>query len=374
MKNPFKIIFKSLVKPFYKENAGTFIFVVAMMFGIVGMVDGAGLLQYHYSLIMAMLNSYTFLLIIFLVWFFYYAKCIAFVSNLIQSQQYNFLYVLNGLEKAKRFYLFLLVTVWLALPVLGYSVLIVVIGCVQHFYWPVLLTICYHLFLCITIARKYTHLLENPYSKSHKAGRPSSITPSSYGFALLRFIFKKQKNVLIGIKVFTCVLLYLIARNNTIEDYDIRFAYLFYGFGVLGNSILIHRVRMFEETYFSFYRGLPIATLKRFFQYGFIYIVVLLPELFTIAFLTPQYLHYTDAINFFLCSYGLLLLMNSISFFSSTGIKEYLKLLLLIYFVQYFFVISGHLDFLYPLLFLTGFLFFIKGYYKFERTINQTIQ
>ncbi len=51
MTYPFKILFKSFVKTFYKENAGAFVFVFTMLFCIVSKVDGAGLYEYHYSLV-----------------------------------------------------------------------------------------------------------------------------------------------------------------------------------------------------------------------------------------------------------------------------------------------------------------------------------
>ena len=57
MSQPGKILFKSFIRPFYKENAGVFIFVFMMMFFIVNKVDGAGLFEYHYSLILATLTS-----------------------------------------------------------------------------------------------------------------------------------------------------------------------------------------------------------------------------------------------------------------------------------------------------------------------------
>ena len=53
----YSILWKALVKPFYRENAGLFVFVFTMMFFIVNKVGGAELLEYHYSLILGTLKK-----------------------------------------------------------------------------------------------------------------------------------------------------------------------------------------------------------------------------------------------------------------------------------------------------------------------------
>ncbi|MEJ0104494.1 MAG: hypothetical protein WDO19_18860 [Bacteroidota bacterium] len=50
MNYPARILFQTLVKPFYKENAGAFVFIFTLLFYAVGSVDGAGLFAFHYSL------------------------------------------------------------------------------------------------------------------------------------------------------------------------------------------------------------------------------------------------------------------------------------------------------------------------------------
>jgi hypothetical protein len=57
------ILIKSLVKPYYRQNAGLFVFVYFIMILAVGRANEAGLLEYHYSLIKGMLiNPVIFIL------------------------------------------------------------------------------------------------------------------------------------------------------------------------------------------------------------------------------------------------------------------------------------------------------------------------
>jgi ABC-type multidrug transport system fused ATPase/permease subunit len=370
MNYPGKILFKTIVKPFYKENAGVFIFLFTMMFYIVGVVDGAGLFAYHYSLIIGMLSSYTFLLLVFVVWLLYAAKCTAFVSATLYKPEYAFLDIYNRLSKVKRFRLFLATEAWLLLPVLLYALLIVIAGCYNHLFLPILFVIVYILLLCITAAAWFAYLLNNTNKNQSVAWRKLKVLPQlsllPYFVILIRFVANKQKNLWLGIKLFTCGVLYLIARNNTPADLDTSTAFLFFNFGILANGVLVYRIRAFEETYLNFYRGLPVSLVKRFLQYSRTYLVLFIPECITTAALTPKHLRYADALNFMLCGFSLLVLMNSITFLHDFKMKDYLKILLLLFFVLFAFMVTIGFTFLYMLFFILAIAFFARGYYKFE--------
>jgi hypothetical protein len=189
---------------------------------------------------------------------------------------------------------------------------------------------------------------------------------SAYPVILLRFVGNKQSIIWVGIKIFTCGVLYLIARNNTLNSSDLRLLFLFFSAGILANGILVNRVRQFEGMYLSFYMGLPISLLKRLLQYSIVYFVLLFPEFGTVLILAPLHLSYNDALQFSLCGYSLLLLMNSITFLQHFSTKEYLPILLLILCVQYIFLMTAGLFFL--ILIFLGFavMLFLIGYYKRE--------
>lgn len=368
----YKILFRTLVKPFYAENKGVLVFIFTMMFFIVSEQSGAGLYEYHYSLVTGMLSNYIFLLFVLFVWLLYARKCVAFVSNKLDMPEYNFLHILNSLSKAKRIRLFFLVEIWLMMPIIIYSIFITFNGLQQHFYIPLLITIIFLALLCLAPAIWYTFLLNNPqkfqlFSNQNKASL--SLLIPTYQVILLRFISNKQKIIWIGIKVFTCGILYLVARNNTSTEYDAPFAFMFFNFGILANGVIIYRIREFEESYLSSYRGLPITLLKRFLEYSLFYFLLLIPEFFTGIILTPNHLHYIDAINFSLCGYSLLLLMNSITFLQNFSMKDYLKILLLIFCVEFIFLMAFGLTVLYCFFLIFAFALFFKAYYRFEQSV-----
>ena len=116
-----------------------------------------------------------------------------------------------------------------------------------------------------------------------------------------------------GLKLFTCGIIYLISRNSLIAEPDeIGLLFIFFNFGILANGVIIYRVREFEQTTLLFYRGLPISYLKRFFNYSLLYFILLMPEFITLIMLEPKHIESTTMIQFALCSYSLLSLLSEI--------------------------------------------------------------
>ena len=54
------------------------------MFGVVGRANGVGLLEYHYSLIQAIMTNIPFLLFTLGAWFLYALKCAQFVVGYLR--------------------------------------------------------------------------------------------------------------------------------------------------------------------------------------------------------------------------------------------------------------------------------------------------
>ena len=296
----------------------------------------------------------------------------AFVSDILTKPEYRFLYIFNCLSKIEKIRLFFFVEVWIMMPILIYSVFIFYTGLHQHFYIPLLIVITFLVFVCVAPAIWYVSLLNNSVKFQFFPRLKFTVfllLIPTYQVILIKFILNRQKTIWIGIEIFTCGILYLIARNNIPTEYDGNLTFIFFNFGILANGVIIYRIRAFEELYLTFYRGLPITLLKRLFSYLLFYFVLLMPEFFTAFILTPTHLHYVDAINFSLCGYSLLLLMNSITFLQNFSMKDYLKILIVIFCVEYVLLLVWGLSLLYCLFFTLAITFFLKAYYRFERCV-----
>src|SRR5258708_1244920 len=371
MSYPYKLLFRSLVGPFYRENISLFFFLFVVMVGVVGEVDGAELWKYHYSLALAMLKNYSYLAFFFVACLLYTKKCVRFVSGLLQQPPHSFITVYNNLGRTKRFRLFLLVEVWLLVPILIYAAFVVAYGWIHHLYFTIALVVVYLLLLCFFSALWFIYLLENLYKDKLLKIKIRLPFSSAYEVILLRFVAHKQKIMWLGFTIFTCGVLYMVALNNMVNDYETVFPFLLFNFGILAHGVIVFGIREFEETYLSFYRGVPVSLLKRWVEYSLVYFVLLIPEFITTILLVPVHLHYGDAILFSVCGYGLVLLMNGITFLRNFSRKEYLFLLLMIFCVQYVFLAWIGLLLLCGVLFAAAFVSFLAGYYRFGRAVVQ---
>jgi hypothetical protein len=142
---------------------------------------------------------------------------------------------------------------------------------------------------------------------------------------------------------------------------------LFFSLGILGHGLLIHQIRDLEETRLRFYRSIPVSLFRRFVQYAMFYLVIFLPEIFTIVLLTPKHLDYSDAVLFIFFGYSVLLFLHSLLFIRFFPMKAYLKIILCLYLMIYFSILVSSILWLCLILFLSSLVVFLNKYYQYER-------
>jgi hypothetical protein len=363
------VLLKTLIKPFYRQNAGLFIFLIVVMFGIVGQIDDHDMIDYHYALILGMLKNPLIFILVFLLWFIYAIKCIQFVTRSIQKAENSFLGILTSLEARRTYLQFFLLQLLLFLPVLLYSLVIIAVAFYNKWYVEGIIVFIYNMLICALSARLYTYKLKN-----HEQSFTTFLDRVPYfgirsklsGVILIRYLFNKRKVLLFSLKLYNCGILYLILRNLSNENYDIRLPFIFYSFGLLGHGILIYLIREFEEKKLLYIRSLPLSLVNRFIQYTLLYGLILIPEVTTLGLLTPKFLHYNDAFMMVSCSYSILLLLNCILFIAPYSMRDYLKMSLGIFFILYFSIFTQTLIWLPPAFLISSILLFFSRYYKYE--------
>lgn len=362
------ILIKSIVKPFYQRHAGLLVMVFVLMFGVVNILDRAKFTDYHFFLIKGLLTNPFLFLLVLLLWLLYIKKTEQFTINTLKSPEYSFLHLLSILEKKKLFFLLIEMQSLLLLPVLIYAAIIIPTGIYLHAYMGCLIIVIF-LIAGITIsARIYLTTILNP-GKSIPARSILSLNLKSmpYWSFFIRFIAENKKLLFAGIKIYSCVILYEMIRNQTRIVYDLRMIFIFYSLGLLGHGLLIYQLRDMEESRLAFYRTIPRSLLNRFMQYGMLYFILLIPEFITIASLTPAYLLARDSILFITFSFTLVLFLNSLLFIQLFRSKDYLKIILCLFFLIYFCVLSKTIAWLCIGLYFSSMVIFITGYYRFEK-------
>ena len=368
MKNAsWHIIFKIFVQRFYAQNSGFFLFIFLVMFGIVQTLTDSLLIEYHYHLIMGMLENYLTFSIVLFLWTLYNLKCVQFVTNILSASDASFLNAINILPRKKTFRLLLMMQLFLYLPALIYSVAILAAAAFHHLYAKGLLIILFHGLSCFIIAKFYQQRIKYCGLKMNNKLIDWKINlPKPYFSFLVSYVFADLKFLFFGIKIFTCLLILGFLKNLEQNDYDYRLMMLIYTMCLIGNGVIIHKVRTLEETRLTFYRQLAIARWKRWLQYFCFYFILMIPELIIFLRATPLPLHAWDTTLISLFTFSFLLLLHAILSAWLLSFKDFLKIALGLFFVIYFFIVGKFLMPLIALLFFSSTIIYLISYYKFE--------
>ena len=338
------------------------------MIASVGRANGVGLLEYHFTLIKAMLTDYKFLAFVLIAWLLYGLKCEQFIADKLQGKNYTFISVLNSKTTSFVFARMLQVQWMFFLPVILYAAICVWIGITHQWYANTIIIILFILTVCLTGAWRYERLIRKngtmrtvsfmkmslPFSKGH------------YIRFLLQYIGDRRKMLFLGIKIFSCLLVFGMLLNRAKEESDMSMFLLFYSFGLMGHGILIYKIRQTEEFNMGFYRGLPVPLSSRLIQYAGLYLILLIPEIIIILLMTPVHLDYLNAFRLIFFGWGILILLNSLLFIGLFKPFSYLKIVSGIYFMVFLAILTGLTVPFTICLFLIAMYLFSQNYYRFE--------
>ena len=362
------ILFKSLVKQYYRQNAGLFAFLLFMLLGAVGRANEAGLLEYHYSLIQGMMLNPAIFMLVLLAWFFYAKKCEQFITPTLRRPDFSFLNILSLVNTKRAYRLLMEVQLLVFLPVILYMLVVAVVGFYKQWYVQTIVMLLYVLVICFVSARWYLYMLQNPGADRYrlKWRIPDLFWETFYWSILIRYVLTNRKLLLFIIKIYSCGMLCLLVVRQTPAVYDLSIIILFYSFGLLGHGVLIRQVRAIEDRNLVFYRSLPRSLFGRYVQYVCLYFILFIPEIITIGYLTAAYLHYQDALLFIFFGYSVLLLLNSLLFIKSFTMFGYLKIITGFFFVIFLAMVSGMLQWLTVFSFILAIVLFFSRYYRYE--------
>src|SRR5258708_2222081 len=361
MSTPFLLLLRSLVKPFYRQNAGFFLFLFLIFFGVVAPSQQPA---YHYALILGMLDAPVFLGIVLTALFLYALKCNNWVASSLQDPDFSFLNLLSRLDKRRSFLWLLAVQIMLFLPVSVYAVAVSSVAIYKGRYGVALMVQLYIILLCLTGAGRYRYAVYHPggLGRSLLSFLPPSLrnrrltgTAPPYWSFFIRSLFHANKALLLGLKLSGCAILYLLLKDQYPAYYDFRMPFLIYSLVLFGHGVLIYRCRELEEKRLLFYRGLPVSLLGRFIQFGWLYFLLSMPEMLTIGWLTPASVHLKDAFGFILSGYSVLLLLHSVLGVVPLKMGDFLKLSLGIFGILYACVLGD------VLILLAGCFFVVAG-------------
>lgn len=328
---------KILVRTFYREHAGFFVFVFLVFFGVV---QPSTQLYFHYALIRGILETPALMGLVALAWGLYGLRVRRFILQTLGDPDARFLYKINALP-ARRIAAQCVRTATVLLgPVIGYAVLIIVVAIARNAAGKAMEVSGFVTLLVAGTAWEMYRRLRYPGGNAKNTGRPGW-RRVTYGSILLRFLWAENKGITVAVKIFSCSFLYLFLRVQTREDYDLRMPFLAYSLALFGHGILLHRCRKLETTRLLGYGSLPVNVFRRGTQYALFCFGLLLPEIIVLGWLTPHPIRLIDALAFAGLGYVILLMLESILLAWTLTPAEYLKLCLILFGILYILVLKA---------------------------------
>lgn len=357
------ILRKSIITPFYRSHAGLLIFVFLVMFGTV---ESRYLVNYHETLILGMFNSTVFMLCVIIVWILYSLKILLYILSLLRKPEYVFLNSMILINKSKAFAQILIAVFSCFLPVIVYSIFIYSVGISQHYYVNSMGIFIFHVILCCINA--YVILLflrtQHKYSWTLVSLRLPNLG-GRIGFYISHILSEEKIGLLIS-KGFSLALLYIVREASEPGD-DFRILGLTWVFVLLAHTLLVLKVKTFEDQYLTWMRSLPINSVKTCLLYFAFYTAIMLPELlFSVTMIENAY----EVLILALLSGGLLMFIHAYLFKPNRNPDRYSVLLFWLLIITFLIILSKLIIALIIALVLTASIRITNRYYKYESTID----
>ena len=310
-----KILMLSTVQAFFRQRAGMFFVLLAILFGFMGASE-------HYGFALFFLTDPFGMFYLAGIWIVYTFLCGHFISNLWTCPDYSFIYQTRLWPNFKRMSRFLLMALGFLQPILYYGIYILAIARqdkLLHRVWPIFV---FYVLLSAAIVLIAEWRICNPQLFNSKAKssfawpfpRPVSWIYWSIEWLIrekgLTFLFCKVGSV----GVIICTLIYYQT-----DVYDIRLPAIGFSLGYLLNIGLSFELFFWENEIWLWNRSLPISKPNRFLRTGIIHAILLAPE--TLVAIRYQIISFSEVMQLYGLGLALILLFHAY-LYKRTGLLE----------------------------------------------------
>lgn len=364
------ILYKTLVREYYRQNTG-FLFLVLMFgFGILRPEDHIALASYVFA-------SPFLLVLVFGLWALYHLKTLFFVRQRFLWDSHSFLYELVLIPATARRFLLWAVQMMLWLPVVAYAAFVGYFGWKTGQRSAVLLTGGYLLLLPLTGVGAYEYRLFRPNPDTRLNQLSAYINrrfTKPYWSYFVLYLFNQAPVLLFLTKAFTCAVVVGVCRLYPTDSYDERLLSLAGAvIGMVHLVILLHLYE-FEHVQLPLLRNLPLSPGKRFVHYSCLFTLLILPEILFLFRYLPQGVSFLYALEWCGLLIGLLWLIFG-RFLQKHHTMEHLLKLGVYAFVALYFLVMFRLP-LPVIIFLclsAGVWLFNRHYYSSEYLIDTEV-
>ncbi len=327
------------------------------------MVEGSQLVSYHLSLMTGIIQSTSFLLIVFSVWFVYSVKSSQFVISSFAWPQNSFLFTLTCLPRSHQIGYLLFTHGFIHLPVWAYALVTSLVAFKQGNLLIGIFLLSFNFLLCFTMSVISVFQLNNPSSLYRSPlfhiQFPKKKTLTWF---YLSFIMNDLKLITMVTKLFS-YLAVVGFFQIPLDHYENRIPFMGFLLGLTAHAILIFEIRKWEDSYLTFTKNLPLSSIKRYLVLALVYTLLIIPEIFLMI---VNKVHVVDLFAVIIFGMAYLLFIHSSLYHLNMNMDRYIQFIsitFLISFTLILFTLSWFLVFIYATVSIS---WYKKYFYSFE--------
>ena len=362
MKVIHKVLIRTLVKEFYRANAGFFLFVALLAFGFLKTPE-------HEAIAGALANNPIYYLVPLGLWMLYAIKTISFCFTAKRLPANWFLTDLNLLTNGKRKSLVLYLQLLLLIPILGYSAFLAYIAFRQGQTNSAIMVIVGNLLILLASGHLLHAKLIEPTDSSTKSRFQSwtSMLPKWYSMYFIHNLFQRHGISLLVNKFFSIGVILGATAIFEVEGVDLRYLALGMLLSSAINAGFSFRHQEFDRNSMKIFRNLPINKLNLFWKDTITYFLLSLPEIIVLFGNNLLNISIFHLVQIGLILPTILILHRTVMLTSIKGMEQFMKYVFFTTAIL-FFVIMGHVNLMLieTLALFTGIMLYSKMKQKHE--------
>lgn len=276
MKAVFRILHRSLVVEFYKQNAAFFGLILLVLFGFVKSNE-------HIAIGAFFVGNPEALFFLYIPWLAYTAKVLLFQLPVINKPEHHFLESFFVLDLKTKILAVTSTSVSLLIPVLAYAIFLLFLALPEGQFTAVIsITICLTMLITLMASTILYWLNRLPHEKKIFQIRLFKRIPLPASLFFITFIIRKEIVMLILSKVYSCLLIIGTSALYATDNFDLRLLTTGVMLSAVGNVALLHKYISFQYQSMAFTLNLPLSTFTIISRHILVIVILSIPEIFTL--------------------------------------------------------------------------------------------
>ena len=313
-----KIVHRSLVIEFYKQNAAFFGLILLVFFGFIKSSE-------HIAIGTFLIKNPGALLLLYLLWFAYSIKVIFFLMPAINKRENQFLNVYLLLGKKVKIATIVTTSASLLIPVLLYAIFLISLSFPHHSIFPIISITGCSILLIMGLSYFIHHRLSCvPHEKTVfqlRAFKKFAIHPILF---FPSFLLRNEMILLLLTKIYGGLIIIGTTALYGTDEFDLRVMTTGVLLSSMGNVAIMHKYVWFQYYPMAFSLNLPVNITKIIFKQIANIFLILIPEFLIVIRHYPLQINTIDIFGLFLLSIAICYFMYSWMIITQVELSEFM--------------------------------------------------